>query len=127
MSNGRRKEIACGFRRSTNNRMELRAAIVALEALRSPSAVTLYSDSLYLVKAMRNRWVTRWQSRNWRLASKGRASNVDLWKRLLELSERHQLDFRWVRGHAEDAENIRCDELAAQARKGALQEDIGYE
>jgi ribonuclease HI len=126
--NGERKELSGGFRHTTNNRMELMAAIVALQSLTQPCAVTLYTDSQYLVHAMMQGWARRWQAHGWKRNKKDRALNPDLWERLLTLCDQHQVEFVWVRGHAGNAENERCDELAVQAASGtALPADSGYE
>lgn len=126
--NGHRKELSGGFRRTTNNRMELLAAIKGLEALKEPCAVTLHSDSQYVTRGMTEGWARRWQSNNWMRNKKDRAQNVDLWARLLELCEKHEVEFVWVRGHAGDPDNERCDELAkAAAQQDDLPPDPGYE
>lgn len=122
-----RKEIAGGFKNTTNNRMEIMAAIVGLEALKRPCQVTLYSDSQYLVNAIEQKWVERWQKNGWlRDPKKGiKAKNVDLWQRLLKAMENHQVKFKWVRGHDGLAENERCDQLATEAAmRPDLPEDI---
>jgi ribonuclease HI len=123
-----RKEISGGFRLTTNNRMEILAAIAGLEALREPCRVTLYSDSQYLVNAMRMDWAARWRANNWMRNKREKALNPDLWERLLRLSESLAVEFRWIRGHAGDPENERCDQLAMAAAKGEnLATDTGYE
>src|SRR6185295_3384699 len=113
----RRRELSGGYRRTTNNRMELTAAIKALEALKEPCAVTLFSDSEYVVKSISNGWARGWRAKGWRRSGKT-VPNWDLWDRLLELCERHQVDPRWVEGHAGHVENERCDELAVSAAGG---------
>lgn len=124
----KRMELAQGFRSTTNNRMELLSVIVALETLKRPCHVTLYSDSQYVVNAITKRWVYDWQRKGWRRADKKPAQNVDLWKRLLPLLETHTVDFKWVKGHASNIENERCDRLAVAATQaGNLQEDAGFE
>lgn len=105
-----RKELSGGFHLTTNNRMELLAAIVALEKLKEPCKVQLYSDSKYLVDSITLGWVNRWKNKNWR-----KIKNPDLWERLLEQCKKHQIDFLWVKGHSGNIENERCDELAVQA------------
>ena len=112
---GHRKELSGGFRRTTNNRMEIYAAIKGLEALKEPCHVTLYSDSEYLVKAMSEGWVHRWKANHWKRNKRDKALNVDLWEQLLALRERHQVEFVWVKGHAGLRENERCDQLSNQA------------
>jgi len=114
----RRKELSGGFRRTTNNRMELMAAIVGLQALKTPCAVTLYTDSRYLVDAITQGWAERWRANGWMRNKREPALNPDLWAELLDLCAQHQVEFVWVRGHAGDPENERCDELAQQAARG---------
>ncbi len=124
----RRKEISGGFRLTTNNRMEILAAILGLEALREKCRVTLYSDSQYLVNAMRMDWAARWRANNWMRNKREKALNPDLWERLLSCTESLEVEFRWLRGHAGDPENERCDQLAMAAAKGEnLAIDFGYE
>lgn len=119
-----RKEISGGFRETTNNRMEIFAAIAALEQLIEPCEITLYSDSRYLVDAISKRWLANWRRRGWIKADRQPVLNVDLWRRLEEAMAPHRLKFVWVRGHASNAENNRCDELAvAAATRGNLPED----
>ena len=110
-----RKEASGGFRLTTNNRMEIYAAIKGLELLKEPCQVTVYSDSQYLVDAMTKDWVTNWRKKNWWRSTKQRALNVDLWDKLLALCEIHQVTFVWVRGHAGNRENERCDQLSYAA------------
>jgi ribonuclease HI len=122
-----RKELSGGVRLTTNNRMEITAALVALEALREPCRVTLYSDSQYLVNAMSKGWAQRWQANGWKRNKREDAINPDLWEKMLELCRRHTVEFRWVRGHAGMKENERCDRLAvAAARDPSLPDDPGY-
>jgi ribonuclease HI len=124
---GRRKELSGGYRETTNNRMEIMAAIVGLKALKEKCEATLYSDSEYLVKAMTKGWVERWRKNNWRRNRKDKALNPDLWEQLLQLYEYHQVEFKWVKGHAKSAENNRCDELALEAaQQSNLPVDEGY-
>jgi ribonuclease HI len=128
---GRRLELARGYRRTTNNRMELRAVIAALEEIarlpERPARVTIYSDSQYLVHAVEKGWLARWRANGWRKADKQPALNVDLWTEILRLAPRDRVRFRWTRGHAGDAENERADQLAVAALRGAeLAEDAGY-
>jgi ribonuclease HI len=125
---GRRKELSGGFRLTTNNRMEIYAAIKGLEALNEPCQVTLYSDSEYLVNAMTRGWVLRWKANHWKRNKREKALNVDLWERLLALCEHHQVEFVWVKGHAGLRENERCDRLSMEALKQKnLPIDDGYE
>ncbi|MDR0842726.1 MAG: ribonuclease HI [Acidobacteriota bacterium] len=122
-----RKELSAGFRLTTNNRMEILAAIAGLEALREPCQVLVYSDSQYLVNAMEKGWARRWQSNGWKRNAKEKAVNPDLWERLLELCKIHKVKFSWVRGHAGHPENERCDELATTAATSSnLAVDEGY-
>lgn len=124
----KRLEASGGFRLTTNNRMEMYAAIKGVELLQQRCKVTLYSDSQYLVKAMTEGWVNDWKKRDWWRTNKERAVNVDLWERLLALCEKHQVEFCWVRGHAGNKENERCDELSCAAlRHPNLLADEGYE
>ncbi len=123
-----RKELSGGFRLTTNNRMEIYAAIQALEALKEPCQVSLYSDSEYLVKAISNGWAKRWKKRGWMRNSKDEALNPDLWEHLLALCDKHQVTFIWLKGHAGITENERCDQLSRQARhQKNLPVDEGYE
>lgn len=112
------KELSQGYELTTNNRMELLSAIVALEALKRPCDVALYSDSQYLVKAFNDRWVDGWIRRGWKNAKKEPVKNIDLWKRLLSAKDPHTVTFHWVRGHAGHPENERCDALATAAADG---------
>jgi len=124
----KRAELSGGFRRTTNNRMEIYAAIAGLEILKQPCAVTLHSDSQYLVKAIRDGWAVKWRKNDWWLNNTERAKNPDLWQRLLRVCEIHQVQFRWVKGHAGDRENERCDHLSMMAlRQPNLPADEGYE
>jgi ribonuclease HI len=128
ISGNARKELSGGFRSTTNNRMEVLAAIKGLESLKMPCKVTLYSDSEYLVKAMMQGWVQRWKARNWWRGKNTRAANSDLWEQLVVLCEKHQVEFVWVRGHAGNRENERCDQLSYSALKQTnLPIDEGYE
>lgn len=113
-----KREFSQGYVKTTNNRMELMAAIAGLEALTKPCRVQLYSDSKYLVDAFNQKWVEGWLKSNWRKGKKNEVKNIDLWQRLLQAMEIHQVTFNWVKGHAGHAENERCDELATQAADG---------
>ena len=106
------KELSAGYRRTTNNRMELLGVITALEALNRPCNVTLYSDSKYVVDAFNQKWIDGWIKKNWNRGKSGPVKNIVLWKRLLKAKEIHQVTFHWVKGHAENPYNNRCDELA---------------
>jgi len=110
-----RKELSGGDPATTNNRMEMLAAIVALEALKEPCDVTLYSDSKYLVDAIQKGWAIRWRQNNWMRNKKDPALNPDLWERLLQLLQKHKVSFHWIKGHAGNPENERCDALARAA------------
>ena len=122
-----RKELSAGFRLTTNNRMELRAAIAALELLNAPCEIELHSDSKYVIDAMTKKWVEGWKKRGWMTAGRTPVKNKDLWIRLVAASQPHKINWCWVKGHAGHAENERCDELAnlAVARKEFL-EDVGF-
>ena len=115
--NGREKTLSGGEAQTTNNRMELTAVIQALLALREPCAVELFSDSKYVIDALEKRWVYGWRSRGWKKADKKPALNVDLWEKLLPLLERHRVQYHWVKGHAENEKNNRCDEMAVLESK----------
>lgn len=117
MFNQFRKEMSGYEPQTTNNRMELTAAIVALNALKEPCEVRLYSDSAYLVNAFQQRWLDNWQKRNWIKSDKKPVENQDLWKELLRLTGIHQVTWNKVKGHASNQENNRCDELATRAIK----------
>lgn len=124
---GKRREFSGGFARTTNNRMEIYAAIVGLQALKRPSKVTLYSDSKYLVNAVTEGWVQRWHANRWMRNKRDKAENADLWRQLLPLLEKHEVTFRWVKGHAGDPANERCDKLAnSAAGKRNLPPDPGF-
>lgn len=127
-SGAHQRELSAGYRLTTNNRMEILAVIAGLEALRKvPSAVTVYSDSQYLVNAMSKGWAERWRAKGWKRAESQPAINADLWARLLDLCEKHHVVFEWVRGHAGHPQNERCDRLSVQAAKGtSLLDDTGY-
>lgn len=121
-------ELSGGFRRTTNNRMELLACIVGLEQLPSPETVALYSDSRYVVDGITKGWAKGWQRNQWRKSNGAKALNIDLWKRLLVLCSRHDVHFVWVKGHAGNPGNERCDQLATQAAaKSNLPADEEYE
>ena len=102
-----RREMSAGYKDTTNNRMEILAAIIGLETLKFPCKVKLYSDSRYLVDAIEKGWVKRWKINNWYRNKQEKASNVDLWKRLLIQLEKHEVQFIWVKGHASNPENNR--------------------
>ena len=123
-----RKELAAGFLRTTNNRMELLGAIVGLESLTRPCQVQLWSDSQYVVHALTKGWLASWQQRGWRTANKQPVKNRDLWERLLAAIGEHTIDWQWVRGHTGNPENERCDQLAVAAANGSdLAVDAGFD
>ena len=125
--NQHRKELSGGYSLTTNNRMELMAAIKALGMLKEKCKVTLHSDSKYVVDAMAKGWARKWKSNGWKRNKRDAALNPDLWEELIQLYDRHQVDFRWVRGHAGIAENERCDILAVEgAQQPDLPTDSGY-
>lgn len=125
LCDGYRKELACGYKLTTNNRMELLAVIVGLEALKKPGMdVTIYSDSKYVVDSVEKHWVFAWaKSPNF----KGK-KNKDLWMRFLNIYKQHNVKFVWIKGHNETPENERCDRLAVASalNKELLQDDLGY-
>lgn len=121
------REYSAGYKKTTNNRMELMAAIIGLEALNRPCEVDLYSDSQYLVKAFNDHWIDGWLKNNWKNSQKKAVKNVDLWKRLLDAEAQHQVHFIWVKGHAGHPENERCDKLATTAADGTNLLDDVYE
>ena len=114
---GNERELSDGFRKTTNNRMELRGVIEGLEALKMPCNVTTYCDSQYVVKAIEEKWLANWIKRGWKKSDNSPVMNVDLWKLLMPQLERHKIKFLWTRGHSGDPENERCDELAVAALK----------
>ncbi|WP_026957317.1 ribonuclease HI [Aliagarivorans taiwanensis] len=122
-----RKELSQGYKRTTNNRMELLAAIVALESLKRPCKVTLTTDSQYVRQGITS-WLAGWKRKGWKTASKQPVKNVDLWKRLDAASQQHDVDWQWVKGHSGHPENERCDDLARDAASGRdLLVDEGYQ
>jgi ribonuclease HI len=125
MYGDKRKELSAGYRKTTNNRMELMGVIAALEALKKPGLnITLYTDSQYIVKALNEGWLNKWLATNF---AKG-IKNKDLWVRFYDLFKQHQVKFVWVKGHANNPFNNRCDELATAAADGRdLKIDEGYE
>ncbi len=113
------KELSAGYRKTTNNRMELMGVIAGLEALNRPCMVEVISDSAYVVKAFAEHWIDGWIRKGGMRGKNEPVKNVDLWKRLLKAKEPHQVTFRWVKGHAGHPENERCDRLATAAADGA--------
>ena len=112
------KEVSAGFRRTTNNRMEMMAVIAGLEALNRPCEVDVYSDSQYVVNAFNQHWIEGWKKRGWKRSGNKPVLNMDLWQRMLKAMELHQVRFHWVKGHAGHPENERCDFLATSAADG---------
>lgn len=112
------REYSKGYVKTTNNRMELMAAIAGFEALTKPCHVTVYSDSQYLVKAFNEKWLEGWIKKGWKRGKNDPVKNVDLWKRLLAAMQMHQAEFVWVKGHNGHPQNERCDELATTAADG---------
>lgn len=120
------RELSKGYRRTTNNRMELMAVIAGLEALNRPCQVQVYSDSRYVVDAFNQHWIDGWIKKGWKRGKNEPVKNPDLWKRLLEAKAPHQVEFIWVKGHDGHPQNERCDTLATQAADGEeLAEDDG--
>jgi len=115
MSGDRRKELQGAEAQTTNNRMELRAAVEALAALKTQCAVTLYSDSAYLINAFQQNWLGRWEQNGWLTSKKQSVENKDLWRELIALSKKHRITWVKVKGHAGNKENERCDALAREA------------
>ena len=125
--NGKKVEKSGGFNNTTNNRMEIMAAIVALESLTEKCSVTVFSDSQYLVNAIMKGWVERWKANGWMRNRKEEALNPDLWERMLRICGGHEVKFKWIRGHEGHEENERCDQLARKASmKTDLPVDTGY-
>jgi ribonuclease HI len=124
ISGEHRKEISGGFEKTTNNRMELLAVIVALEHIKKPNAqITVYSDSKYVVDAIEKKWVFSWNKNNF-----NKKKNPDLWRRFLVVYKKHRVKFIWVKGHANNKENNRCDVLAVSAAESTvLEKDVWYE
>ncbi len=123
----RREEISGGYKHTTNNRMEMMAAIAALKSLELNSQVKLHSDSKYIVDAVVKGWAKKWQANGWRRNPKEMAKNPDLWQELLDLCQVHNVEFKWVKGHAGIPENEQCDRLAVEAaHQNNLPIDQGY-
>lgn len=119
------KELSQGYKKTTNNRMELMAVIAGLEALNRPCEVELYSDSQYVVNAFNRHWIDGWIKKGWKRGKNEPVKNVDLWKRLLAAKEKHRVTFIWVKGHDGHLQNERCDALATGAADGKeLIEDV---
>lgn len=123
------RELSQGYLATTNNRMELLAAIAGLEILKEPCRVTVYSDSRYLVDAVTKGWIEGWKKRGWKKKDKAEVKNVDLWQRLEKAAAPHEVEWRWVKGHAGHEMNERCDLLATSAadgESGPLVRDPGF-
>ena len=122
------REFSAGYKKTTNNRMELMAVIVGLEALTKPCDVEIISDSKYVTDAFNKHWVDGWLKRNWKNSAKQEVKNIDLWQRLLRAMQAHNVKFSWVKGHAGHPENERCDTLATTAAdcpdKDSLLDDV---
>ena len=114
---GTEKELSGGESSTTNNRMELTAVIEGLSALKEPCVVELYSDSKYVIDGLSKGWAVSWRKNGWKKADKKPALNPDLWEKLLNLAEMHQLRYHWVKGHADNPKNNRCDALAVAESK----------
>jgi ribonuclease HI len=121
-SGAHEKELSGGFYHTTNNRMELMAVIVGIEALKSGCSVRVVSDSKYVVDAFNARWIDGWKRRGW-----AKVKNPDLWKRLLKAMEPHQVRFEWIKGHNDHPENERCDRLAVAASLKPTEQDYGFQ
>ncbi|MCA6221666.1 ribonuclease HI [Photorhabdus antumapuensis] len=119
------KTLSEGFYHTTNNRMELMAAIIGLETLTRPCKIVLTTDSQYVRQGI-TQWIHNWKKRGWRKADKSPVINVDLWRRLEQAISRHDIDWQWVKGHAGHDENERCDELARAAANSPTETDSGY-
>lgn len=113
-----RRELSQGYRKTTNNRMEMLAVIVALETLNQTCRVTLITDSQYVKNAFTQKWIVNWQKNGWKTAAKKPVKNKDLWQRMMAAMEPHELHWKWVKGHSGDPENERCDDLARTAASG---------
>ena len=121
------KEFSKGFLKTTNNRMELLAVIDALNILKKPCEIELYSDSKYVFDAINQKWLDSWIKINWKLNTTNPTKNIDLWKKYLEASKAHDIKFIWVKGHAQNEFNNLCEKLAVEARsKDILETDDGF-
>ena len=121
------KHLSKGFNLTTNNRMELLAVVDALNSLKKPCKIKLYSDSKYVVDAINQKWLDGWIKKNWKLGTSNPVKNIDLWKKFLEAKKPHEIEFIWVKGHNSNKYNELCDKLAVVARsKENLLEDIGF-
>lgn len=120
------KIVSDGFLNTTNNRMELMAAIEGLRCLKEPCGVTLYTDSRYLADGLSKGWAEGWRRKGWKKADGKPAQNIDLWESLLSLCEEHQVSLVWVKGHSDNEFNNRCDRLAVESAANAQRTDAGY-
>lgn len=128
LDGGMRKEISGGFKHTTNNRMELLAIIESLKLLKGGSKVLLHSDSKYVIDSIKKGWLDKWAANRWMRNKREKAENVDLWKQMVRLLKKHDVEFLWVKGHAGNVENEVCDQLAFRAAKGKkLKVDKGFE
>lgn len=123
---GHEKTLSAGYHLTTNNRMEMLAAIEALKALKQPCIVSLTTDSQYVRQGI-TQWIHNWKKRGWKTADKKPVKNADLWQQLDQLTEKHTVNWHWVKGHAGHRENEMCDELAREAAENPTLEDIGYQ
>lgn len=120
------KTLAKGYRLTTNNRMEMMAAVVALKTLKEPCHVSLTTDSQYVRQGI-TQWIHNWKKRGWKTADKKPVKNADLWQALDTETARHQVEWHWVKGHAGHRENEMCDELARSAAENPTEDDVGYQ
>ena len=124
--NGTKKEIYGSEEETTNNRMELTAVVKALEALKEPCDLTIYSDSKYFCESLEKGWVKKWKENDWKKSNGKKALNVELWDKLLNLTKMHIVKIKWVKGHAGNRFNERCDYLATSAAKSVLKKQTRY-
>lgn len=128
LTKNKRKEISAGYKLTTNNRMEIMAAIMGLKTLKTKCTVIIHTDSRLLVDSIKKGWARKWQKNDWRKSNNEKALNIDLWSELLELLDIHDVTFNWIRGHAGNVENERCDELSkVAANSPSLLTDTNYE
>ena len=121
------KEFSCGYKLTTNNRMELKGVIRGFQELKTPCEVEVYTDSAYIVNAFNQGWIDNWIKKGWKRGKNQPVQNMDLWKELLNVSDKHKVKYIWVKGHAGHAYNERCDALATTAADSDnLEDDIGY-
>lgn len=120
------KTLSKGYRLTTNNRMEMLAAVIALQSLKEPCNVILTTDSQYVRQGI-TQWIHNWKQRDWKTADKKPVKNADLWQALEKETARHKVDWRWVKGHAGHRENEMCDQLARSAAENPTEDDVGYQ